>query len=166
MCQGQDGFVVPRARSYKADLLPTESVEEDTGQKWGAGEDSEPSSHTLTAVWMAKHGFRACNQHQYNPWAEKSSTSRALESQTLKEGVSPYQSDQPSAPQGLCLCKQPSYKEGHFNLKLCLFGKVLIYGEATQCVCKDNRRGHCWFAVLSRISVWKAHLIYLLHNRI
>lgn len=67
---------------------------------------------------------------------------------------------------GPVLVQTGQLQEGHFNLKLCLFGKVLIYREDVQHVCKGNRRGQRCFAVPSRRSVWKAHLICLLHNRI
>lgn len=67
---------------------------------------------------------------------------------------------------GPVLVQTGQLQEGHFNLKLCLSGKVLIYREDVQHICKDNRREQRCFAVPSRRSVWKAHLVCLLHNRI
>lgn len=114
---------------------------------------------------MADHGFRACNQHRTTNELRKQhkQNTRVPNLEGGNESISAWSAISSTGP---VLVQTGQLQEGHFNLKLCLFGKVLIYKEAVQHVCKDNRRGQCRFAVPSRRSVWKAHLICLLHNRI
>lgn len=47
----------------------------------------QPSSQMPTAAWMAGHVSTAFNKRPEKPSAEKSSTSRTPESQTLEQGV-------------------------------------------------------------------------------